>query len=170
ILHSLVVGTADPDGIDIGVGHHLRDGAVGLRISDVDVTRELGGRFRILAVGAPDARDVRFADADERLDVELGDESAADESNLQTTIAHGSRPPWFMDEEGRRHARPLIERMLRNGGQLGAGGVRRYRGTGRATSTASAMSASRECTANAIPCGAGEAGAADGESSARSSE
>ena len=84
VLDARVVGAADPERLDVRIGDHLRDAAVGLARTDVEIPGERRDALGALAAGAPDAEDVGIADADERLYMEAGDESASNEANAES--------------------------------------------------------------------------------------
>src|SRR5688572_12164795 len=83
VLDPRVVRPAEPDRVDRRVGDHVGDGRVCLRLADVVLSRQLGGRRRVLSVRTPDSADVRGAHGLKSLDVKPGVEPAADETDAE---------------------------------------------------------------------------------------
>jgi hypothetical protein len=79
VLDTLVVGTTDPDRVDGGIGHHVADGLVRLRLAHAELPRECRGRGGVPRVGAPHAEYVGITHADESLQVEFRVEAAPDD-------------------------------------------------------------------------------------------
>src|SRR6185312_16897702 len=75
-----LIGPAEPDRFDGGVGHHLANGLVRLRVADADIPRELRRRRGIRWVRAPHAEHIGVTHAAPALDVEARVESRADKS------------------------------------------------------------------------------------------
>jgi len=93
-----LMGTGCPECGQTGykgrIGDHVTDGLVGLRSADVEVVRVACGAGGVLRVGAPDAEDVRIADALPAEHVEAGVESAADEADAESLVSHFVGPGW----------------------------------------------------------------------------
>ncbi len=66
-----------------GIGGHGRDRGEGLGFADAELLDQRAGLLGPLAVGVEDAQDVGVADADPGLDVEAGDEPAADDADAE---------------------------------------------------------------------------------------
>ena len=55
ILDTCLIGSAEPDRVDGGIGDHGRDRVVGFGVANVAPARQSRGIFRMLLVGAEDA-------------------------------------------------------------------------------------------------------------------
>jgi len=95
VRDSRLVGTAEPERVDRGIGDHVADGFVRPRLADIVLARERRRRSGVFFVWTPDATHVRIAHGRERLDVEAGVEAAADESDSEAVAAHIAVPPNF---------------------------------------------------------------------------
>src|SRR6185312_15828152 len=88
VLDAGEVGAEQPDRVDRGIGNHVGDGIVRAGISNIERARERRGRGCVLTVRTPDSEYVRVAHSDERLEVEPGDETAANEADAESVAAH----------------------------------------------------------------------------------
>src|SRR5690606_14962128 len=86
VLDARMVGTAQPDGVDRGIGDHGGDALEGPGLAYAKVAREARGARGILWIGAPDAKHVGVADALPALDVKPRVEAGTDESNAETGV------------------------------------------------------------------------------------
>ncbi|OQB50446.1 MAG: hypothetical protein BWX98_02625 [Candidatus Aminicenantes bacterium ADurb.Bin147] len=77
------VGGADPEGADGRISGHGRDRGVRLGFADAEGAGQGAGLAGPFPVGIENAEDVGVADADEALDVEAGDEPAADDADAE---------------------------------------------------------------------------------------
>jgi hypothetical protein len=84
VLQARVVRSRKPNRIDRGVGHHVGDRGVGLRVANVEVARERRGGGRVLRVRTPDAAHVGVAHGRPSAQVKLGVESTADKPDAES--------------------------------------------------------------------------------------
>src|SRR5262249_25596404 len=94
VLDARLVGTQEPDCVDLRVGDHRRDRPVGPARADVESAPEGGRGLGALAVRAPDADDIAVAHADPRPHVKSRDEAAANEADTETPLLHAPAFYW----------------------------------------------------------------------------
>lgn len=88
VLDPRLVGSAQPDRVDLRIRDHVSDGRVGLRRTHIQTSCEFRSGARVLGVRAPDTEDIRVADRLKGLDMKTGVESTTNESNAQTSVRH----------------------------------------------------------------------------------
>src|ERR1700722_20500905 len=79
-----MIGTGQPEGVDIRIRDEIADRSEGFCFSDIQFPRERGGAGGVLLVRAPYAAHVRVADGAECLHVKARVEAAADEPDAKT--------------------------------------------------------------------------------------
>ncbi len=95
VLDAREVRTAHPKRIDRGVGHHLSQRAVGLRLPHVELPRHGRHVLSVLVVRAPHTQHVGISHALEREEMEPRIEPASDESDAESFPGH-TRPPLLL--------------------------------------------------------------------------
>src|SRR5690606_35484546 len=98
ILNAPVIRSADPDRIDGGAEHHVRDGRVRLRLAHAQLTRVGRRRFGILPIRAPDAQNVRIPHGLPGKDVKACDEAASNDANAKSFFRHAVLLRYRYDE------------------------------------------------------------------------
>src|SRR5512138_1699696 len=81
VLDARVVGSAQPDCVDRGVGDHFSDRSECARVTNFRFSRVRGRCPCMLCVGTPDSANVGVANSGESLNVKTRVEAAADESD-----------------------------------------------------------------------------------------
>src|SRR3989442_11926197 len=81
VVDARVIGTANPDAVNLGRRNHRLDRGKSPRLSHPQRACQFCGRFSVLGVRAPDAPHICVAYPDPGLDVKTSNEATADKSD-----------------------------------------------------------------------------------------
>src|SRR2546423_5557920 len=86
-----MVRPAEPERVDSRVSDHIANGLVRPGLADIQLSGKRSGGRRVLLVRTPDSAHIDLSDRGQRLDVEAGVETAADEADAETLCSHFTR-------------------------------------------------------------------------------
>ena len=95
VLDARMIGTAEPNGVNVGIGHHRFDRLVRRGVAQVELTSHPRRGCGVARVRAPDAQHIAIAHLLKGAQVKLRVETAADDPDSQSLGSLHLRPPYF---------------------------------------------------------------------------